>query len=342
MSIKIKDGDIKLEVDLHITNRCNLKCEHCVYDSGVWNMPDMSLETVKKLSDGFKKMNVKEVHITGGEPLLNEEVFDIIEYLHKSGYLVRIQSNGHLINETTAKKLKDSGADHVLISIDGLHDTHNKFRGNSNSFVEACKAVKICLNEGIFTRVNTVVSKLNVNQLEALMEQIINLGVDQYSFFYLTPMGRGKNLKQYTLSLEEWKEVQDNILSYANNFGCSDKIRIQDVFHEGDMNYKELEICRDDNCLILANGDVHHCVFFVDTPYVLGNIYNEDIFNIWNKLPELLSRINLSRKKSCNMFKCGGGCPGMSLCFGGDVSSCDPRCNPKKNLISSCIRRYRK
>lgn len=331
-----------LEVDLHITNRCNFNCEHCVYDSGKWDMPDISLETVKKLNNGFKRMNVKEVHITGGEPLVNEEVFDIIDYLHKEGYLVRIQSNGYLINEDIAKKLKKCGADHILISIDGLGETHNTFRGNTRAFESACKAVRICLNEGIFTRVNTVVSKMNIDQIESLIDEINKLAVNQHSFFYLTPMGRGKNLKDYILSLSEWESVQDNILSYANKLGCSDKVRIQDVFHKGDMNYNGLEICRDDNCLVLSNGDVYHCVFFVDSPYCLGNIYEEDIYNIWSKLPLLLNNINSMRKNSCNLFKCGGGCPGMAYCFGGDISKCDPRCTPQNKLISSCIRRYRK
>ena len=305
-------------------------------------MPDMSLEIVKKLNMGFKHMGVKEVHITGGEPLLNREVFDIIDYLHQEGYLVRIQSNGYLINEGIARKLKNSGTDHILISIDGLSDVHNKFRENNEAFEKACEAVRICIREGLFTRVNTVVSKLNVNELEELIKEISKLNVNQHSFFYLTPMGRGKKLENSILSLDEWKTIQNNILSYAKNLNCRSKIRIQDVFHEGDMIYKGLDICRKDNCLILSNGNVYHCVFFVDSPYSLGNIYKEDVLKIWNRLSSLLDQINSNRKKACNLFDCGGGCPGMAFCFKHDISSCDPRCNPKSKLVSSCIRRYRK
>ena len=333
---------IVVEVDLHVTNRCNLQCEHCVYDSGKLNMVDMSFETVKKLNIGFKNMGVKEVHITGGEPLLNKELFNMINYLHSEGYLVRLQSNGYLINKEVARKLKTNGVDHILISIDGLYETHNKFRGNSKSFTAACEAVKICIDEGIFTRVNTVVSKFNINRIKDLMKKMNELKVNQHSFFYLTPMGRGVNLKDSILSLSEWKTIQNEILSYGKELGCSSKIRIQDVFHEGDMVYEGLDICRKDNCLIMSNGNVYHCVFFVNSPYCLGNIYEDDILEIWNRLPDLLNSINLKRKKSCNMFKCGGGCPGMAFCFRGDVSQCDPRCEPENNLISSCIRRYRK
>ena len=305
-------------------------------------MPDMSIDAVKKLNDSFKQMGVKEVHITGGEPLLNKDVFKIISFLHQNGYLVRIQSNGSLIDESIAQKLKQSGANHVLISVDGLTDSHNQFRGNDNSFDLALNAAKICLDKNIFTRINTVVSRSNIGQLKELMLKVNNLNVDQHSFFYLTPMGRGKNIKSLILSLREWKDVQEDIFIWANEIGCFDKIRIQDVFHENDVSYDDLDICRDDNCLILANGDVYHCVFFVDSPYSLGNIYKEDISQIWSRVKDMLNNINSKRKKSCNLFNCGGGCPGMSYCFGDDISKCDPRCESSKTLISSCIRRYRK
>lgn len=317
-------------------------CQHCVYDSGRWDMQDMSLNTVQNLNSGLKSMGVKEIHITGGEPLLNKEVFDIISYLHKEGYLIRIQSNGYLIDRSVAKRLKDCGANHILISIDGLEDAHNAFRRNNDAFKKAYKAVQICIQEGLFTRVNTVVNKLNASQLEELIQIINKLNVDQHSFFYLTPMGRGKKLKDIILSLPEWENIQYKILSYSQKLGCNSKIKIQDVFHQGDMIYEDLDICRNDNCLILSNGDVYHCVFFVNSPYCLGNIFKEDISKIWGKLPDLLEHINSKRKKSCNLFKCGAGCPGMAYCFGGDISNCDPRCRPDLKLISSCIRRYRK
>ena len=86
-----------MEVDLHVTNRCNLKCKHCVYTSGEWEMPDMTLDTVKNLIPSFKKLGVKEVHITGGEPLVNREFFDIAKCLHENGFGTRVQTNGILI-----------------------------------------------------------------------------------------------------------------------------------------------------------------------------------------------------------------------------------------------------
>lgn len=81
-----------MEVDLHVTNRCNLKCKHCVYTSGEWDMPDMTLETVKKIIPALKKLGVEEVHITGGEPLVNKEFFEIARCLHENGFGTRVQT----------------------------------------------------------------------------------------------------------------------------------------------------------------------------------------------------------------------------------------------------------
>lgn len=330
-----------MEVDLHVTNRCNLKCKHCVYTSGEWDMPDITLETVKKIIPALKKLGVEEVHITGGEPLVNKEFFEIARCLHENGFGTRVQTNGILITPDIAKRLKECGIEYVLISIDGLEKTHNSFRNNDKSFDYAIKAVKICLEAGLYTRVNTVINKSNVQDLPELIKYINNLKPDQHSFFYLTPVGRGKNIKNLMLSLEEWKEVEKIVEKSGRENKCIEKIRLQNVIKNNEDDKK----CRDDNCLILANGDVYHCVFFIYSPYKLGNIYNEDLYEIWTKnIDKVLEETSNEKilSKQCNKQKqnCQCNCSGLAYNLTGSVKACDPRCNPEKNLIPSCIRTY--
>lgn len=330
-----------MEVDLHVTNRCNLKCKHCVYTSGEWEMPDMTLDIVKNLIPSFKKLGVKEVHITGGEPLVNREFFDIAKCLHENGFGTRVQTNGILITPEIAKKLKESGIEYVLISIDGLEKAHNSFRNNDKSFAYAVNAVKICLEAGLYTRVNTVINRSNVQDLPELIKFINTLKPDQHSFFYLTPVGRGKNIKDLMLSLEEWKDIEKIVEKAGRENNCIEKIRLQNVIKDKENDKK----CRDDNCLILANGDVYHCVFFIYSPYKLGNIYNEDLYELWtkniNNILEETSNERISEKK-CNKQEqnCKCNCSGLAYNLTGSVKACDPRCNPKENLIPSCIRTY--
>lgn len=332
-----------MEVDLHITNRCNLYCKHCVYDSGSLSMTDMSLATVKTLVNGFKRMGVDEVHLTGGEPLLNKDFFNITSYLNAHNFKVRMQTNGFLIDESIAKKVKDSGIEYVLISVDGLKDFHNSFRNNKYSFDKAIEAIKFFKSVGVFTRVNTVVSKGNINNIEKIIEIINSLDINQHSFFYLTPNGRGRNLINDVLSLEEWRNVKDIIENTAKRINCMDKIRIQDVFREkNDCNSdEEWDTCRNDNCLILANGNVYHCVLFANTEYFLGNIYKQDIFNIWNEYPNIISKIKTDNNSFCKRYfdNKSIGCLGLVNQLSNSKDICE-RCNINKNLVSNCIRRY--
>lgn len=330
-----------MEIDLHITNHCNLKCKHCVYTSGEWEMPDMTFETIEKLVLSFKNMGVEEVHITGGEPLLNKDFFKIAKYLNENGFGTRVQTNGMLITKEIATKLKECGIEYVLISIDGLEQSHNSFRNNENSFKKAIEAVKICIDAGIYTRVNTVINKSNIQDLPQLIKEINKLKPNQHSFFYLTPIGRGKNIKELVLSLEEWKEIEEMVRKAGIDNNCIDNIKLQNVI----KNKNENLTCRNDNCLILANGDVYHCVFYIYSPYKLGNIYEEDLDKLWSKNIDRILDIttnNKSLNKECN--KASGGCKckcsGLAYAFTGSVDACDPRCKPGKELIPSCIRTY--
>ncbi len=330
-----------MEVDLHVTNHCNLRCKHCVYTSGEWVMPDMTLQNVERLIPSFKKLGVEEVHITGGEPLVNKEFFEIAKCLHENGFGTRVQTNGILITPEIAQRLKEVGIEYVLISIDGLEKSHNSFRNNENSFKYAVNAVKICLEAGLYTRVNTVINKSNVQDLPELITYINELEPNQHSFFYLTPVGRGKNIKNLMLSLEEWKNIQNVIEKAARECNCISKIRLQNVL----KNDENEEGCREDNCLILANGDVFHCVFFMYSPYKLGNIYKDDLYDIWTKnIKGIIKETSKTNKlyKECHKEKqvCQCNCTGIAYNMTGNIMNCDPRCNPTKKIIHGCIRTY--
>lgn len=328
-----------METDLHVTNRCNLRCQHCVYDSGILKMPDMTLDVVASLIPSLKEMGVDEVHITGGEPLLNRQIYEIIALLRKSGFIVRMQSNGMLFNQERILKLIDADLNQVLISVDGLRNSHNIFRKDARSFDGAIEAVKLCLENKIFTRVNTVLYQDNLEDIEGLLKLTCELGVDQHSFFYLAPIGRGKNLKDKLLSMSQWKGIYEKILDYAKQINFLHKIKAQNVYHGNNVGENAYDICRRDNCLIMANGDVYSCVFFVESQYKMGNIYERNLLDIW-KDPWIWDTLSAPRKKRCSNKTCGAGCPGLALLMTGSIDTCDPRCRPEQNLISSCIRQY--
>jgi len=331
-----------MELDLHVTNRCNLKCRHCVYKSGDREMPDFPYTTLKSLICDFRKLNIEEIHITGGEPLLHPDIYSMIQFLSTNGFIVKMQSNGLLIDQVSAEKLVQAGLQQILISLDGLREYHNHFRCSERAFQGAIDAIKCCLAAHIPVRVNTVVSKENSLEVADLIYYLKEFNISQHSFFYLTPIGRGETLKVTVLSFEEWKATQDVILKAARKFKLLERIKVQDVFHK-EKQFIKSSLCRNDNCLILSNGDVYHCVFFTgSSDYKLGNIFNSQLVDIWGELPKVLTHIFKKRctVNSCSDDDCVGGCPGMTYLLEGRVDVCDPRCNPRLSLYSSCIRRY--
>ena len=328
-----------MELDLHVTNRCNLLCAHCIYDANHKKMDDVTIDTVKRILPSMKRMQVKEVHLTGGEPLVNPDLYDMISILKDNEFVIRLQSNGILMTDDTVARLKKLAIDSVLISIDGLEEAHNFLRNNSNSYQYAQDAIKRCLNAGIFTRVNTVLHKKNINDIANLMERMQEIGVNEHSFFYLSPGGRGTAIKHLMLSLKEWKEAEDTIKRCAKRLGCSERVKYQNLLVDTDQCENRCRIEAKDNCLLLANGDVYPCVFFVNSEYCLGNIYQSKLDEIWNN-NQLWEQYHPTIQKSCDNKNCGGGCIGMAYLLNKDIHSCDSRCRPNEYLIPGCIRRY--
>lgn len=327
-----------MELDLHVTNKCNLKCRHCIYDSNGYEMDDLSCAAVENIIPDLKKLGVKEVHLTGGEPLANPELFDIIKLLSEKNFVVRMQSNGMLITESNVKRLKKAGLKSILISIDGLEKNHNWLRDNPNSYKKSIEAIKICKNFELYCRANTVLHKKNLDDIFGILQVTMDLGVDQHSFFYLTPGGRGKNLKEYTLTLKEWNDAENAILRACDILNCKHKVKFQNLI----VNNDEINECRildRDNCLLLSDGNVYPCVFFVNSPYSLGNIKKDSLLNIWNNDANW-QKYRVISNKNCGSKKCDGGCKGLSFLINGNMTSCDPRCQHNVNLIPGCIRKY--
>lgn len=331
---------IDVELDFHVTNKCNLHCLHCIYESNDIPMEDIGVDIVKKIIPDLQKLGVEEVHLTGGEPLLNPSLYEIIKVLKEHGFVVRLQSNGILLTEeNTVSKLKKLQIDSVLISIDGLKESHNYLRNDVRSYDCAINAVKLCLSAGIFTRVNTVLYKKNVQDIEGLMIKLSQMGVSQHSFFYLSPGGRGKNIRNLSLSLKEWKEVEMIINENANRLNCTQKVKIQKLLIDMEKADNKCRIASRDNCLIMSNGKVYPCVFFVNSKFCIGNILETQLYELWTN-NEYWNQFHQDSGCACNIKNCSGGCIGMSFLLNNRIDICDPRCNKSEGLIPGCIRQY--
>ena len=315
-----------MDLDLHITDACNLRCKHCMVEANADNRNSwdiLSLNKIQGLMEDLKELNVNEIRLTGGEPLLNPEFFDILNLLKLNGFKVQTQTNG---------------LDSIFLSLDGLKDSHNDFRGNNFSFDSVIKAIKLFIKFGMKVRVNTVIHKKNIPDLLELINLSKELGVDMHSFYSLGPIGRGKNLINDILSFEEWENTTKTIREHVQKIDFSSHVMYQDVFSNS-FTISSCHINSREKCIILSNGDVYTCVYFLHSPYSLGNVFNEGLKNIWFNSKKWNKLSNIPKKTNCDK-DCMGGCKGYSLIMLNDIEMCDPRCREKEHVFPRCCREY--
>lgn len=339
------------EVDFHITNKCNLRCIYCCYDSGRTKIKELCTNDALYVLKKIVAAGVSELHFTGGEPLLREDICYLIKKAVDFNLNVRLQTNGFLISKDVAQKLWSAGLRKIMISLDGPRDIHNFLRNNSESYNKAINAIKICKKTGFETRLNTVVNSYNLDKLADILHLGLNLGVDIHSFFYMTPMGSAKGKLDLWVKPNDYFNACNEFEKYINMMDLKPsrkyKILIEGAYALKDgSNFTPSTFCRVKSkkggcCLVLANGEVFPCVLFLEIPNSsLGNILKENLEDIWEKRwksPYIYRSVRDYNCERCSFFdKCLGGCPPYAYLWEKRIDIRDPRCKYAKNIVPIC------
>ena len=181
-----------------LTTGCNLRCIHCRASATELMSPnDLTTTEALKIVDQLAAYAPFILVLSGGEPLWRRDVFQIARHAVSKGIRVALATNGTLIDETMADRIKESGIVRVAISLDGAdRHTHDAFRGHEGAFEAALRGVR-CLQEvGLSTQINTTVSKHNVHQIPDLLELAKSLKVDAFHLFLLVPVGCGLTIAE--------------------------------------------------------------------------------------------------------------------------------------------------
>lgn len=207
---KIKDqfsfADI---VYLELTRGCNLRCKHCLNNSGEVMPNQLNEKEFEDLIIELSKAGIQEIRLTGGEPLLYKNIYKLIELCTENGICTSLGTNGTLVTDEVAKKLKKAGLKKVVVSIDGTEDMHNQIRGKGN-YKKSMEGLKFLKNAGIDVRVNAVIMKSN-------MEDVINLAKEmnkeKITLFIrrFIESGRGENLKDNMLNQKDYEYVKEQL-----------------------------------------------------------------------------------------------------------------------------------
>jgi heme d1 biosynthesis radical SAM protein NirJ len=181
----------------NLIRRCNLTCKHCYSISADKDFPgELSTEEVFTVMEDLKAFKVPVLILSGGEPLLRPDIFDISRHAKAMGFYVGLSTNGTLIDESNIKAIADIGYDYVGISIDGVRETHDMFRRKQGAFDESMHGIRLCHAAGIKVGMRFTITMDNANELPDLLNIMEQEGVDKFYLSHLNYAGRGnKNRK---------------------------------------------------------------------------------------------------------------------------------------------------
>ena len=176
----------------NLIRRCNLTCKHCYALSADHDYPDeLTTSEVDAVMDDLKAFHVPVLILSGGEPLLRPDIFEIAARAASLGFYVGLSTNGTLIDEPMAARIAAQGFDYVGISLDGLRETHDRFRRKAGAFDASLAAVRMLRARDVKVGLRYTMTDMNAGDLPALLQLMRDEQVDKFYFSHLNYAGRG-------------------------------------------------------------------------------------------------------------------------------------------------------
>jgi len=351
----------------NITRTCNLRCVHCYSDSMAQQYPgELDWEQMQAVVADLADYQIPSLLLSGGEPLIHPKFFDLIDLATQKGLKLTISTNGTLITPEKAARLKAANVAYVGISLDGIGDIHDEFRGKKGAFEAAVKGFKNCEEVNQKTGLRMTLTRHNVANIERILDFIEQQGIQRTCFYHLVPAGRGSELQ--VLDPAESRHAIDTLITRVEHWNSTDQNReVLTVTQPADGAYLLQRMERENHpnltqarqllkwnggganssgravANIDTQGEVHPDQFWQDMQ--LGNVKSTSFSTIWEgqhdpsaaKLEEIRSvgllddssRQALLRGKcaTCKWFGiCGGGFRTRAAFANGDLWGSDPAC----------------
>ena len=340
----------------NVTRRCNLKCVHCyAHAKNIAFDNELSLSEGKILIDDLAEFGVPVMLFSGGEPLVRKDLPELAAYAVKKGMRAVISTNGTLITPQIAQTLKDIGLSYVGISLDGMEEINDRFRGVKGAFRLALKGIENCKKVDIKVGLRFTINKSNAGQIPEIFKLLEEMDIPRVCFYHLVYSGRGSALVKEDLSHEESRKAVDLIMDLTKQLhdrNNSKEVLTVDNHADGPYLYLRLlkenpERAREVLELLQMNagnssgigigciswdGEVYADQFW--RHYSFGNIRNRPFSKIWADTSDPLMK-KLKEKKRHAKGKCET-CRWLDICAGnfrvrseavtGDVWAPDPAC----------------
>lgn len=322
---------MKIPSDLRLvfweaTAGCNLECVHCRrLDVGRALMKDdLPTKEVFRLIDGIAEVGKPIFVLSGGEPLIRPDIFEIAAHGQSRGLTVSLATNGTLVDDPTADRIAASGIKRVAISIDGTDaKTHDDFRRQPGSLAAALRGFDRLRARGLSLQINCTISRHNVHQLDDFYKMATGRGADALHFFMLVPVGCGATISPDTmLTPAEYERVLEWIYARASEHKlhvrptCAPhyfRIRLQHGESAKPTGHGYGAVTRgclagSSVCFVSHTGQVFPCGYL---PVSAGDVTKESFAHVWNA-SELFERL---RQPDLLEGKCGA-CEYRTICLG--------------------------
>ena len=338
-----------------LTRRCNLTCIPC-RAAASQSSPEgeLSLSEYKALLDNVASFSKPIIILTGGEPLLRPDLYEIAAYGTSLGLTMAVSTNGTLLTDAVAKKLYAAGVRRCSISLDGSNaQVHDDFRRQPGAFAASIQGIKILQANGIGVQVNTSLTQRNRFDLDHIFKLVKSLGVAAWHLFMLVPTGRGSELADRELITTEGYEAILNYLYEKNRDEdfeikptCAPqyyRILRQRAQAEGiEVTPEKFGInARTRGCLagmgfgfVSYQGDVFPCGYY---PIKAGNVREQSFRDIWENSPLFLKLRNFKLYQGscghCRFIGVCGGCRARALAVTGNDLAQEPYCAYTEQMI---------
>lgn len=357
-------SDKKPVVVWNVTRQCNLKCIHCYAHAKSAPFEDeLSTSDGIKLIDDLSQFGAPVILFSGGEPLMRKDLPELAGYAVKKGMRAVISTNGTLISVRTAKTLKEVGLSYVGISLDGMEEINDRFRGVGGAFSQAMEGIRNCMNAGIKVGLRFTVNKYNFYEVPKIFNLLEDMEIPRVCFYHLVYAGRGSKLVEEDLSHIQTRSAVDTIIDLTRKLHDKGKQKeVLTVDNHSDGPYIYLRLLKENpkraeevlellkmnegnnsgrgfGC-VSWNGDVHADQFW--RHYSFGNIKERPFSEIWTDLSNPLLK-KLKEKKNHVKGRCAK-CRWLDICAGnfrvraeaitGDIWAPDPACYLTDHEIS--------
>ena len=192
-----------------VTRSCMLACKHCRAAAQAKKYQDeLSTEECFKLLDNIASFSKPIIILTGGEPMLRPDIYEIAAHATSLGLRVVMAPCGALLDDESTAKILKSGINHISISLDGATaEEHDAFRGVEGAFAGSIKGIEAAKRAGLDFQINTTITQHNLHKIPEILDLAVKLGASVFNPFLLVPTGRGKQLADQEISPKEYEEV---------------------------------------------------------------------------------------------------------------------------------------